>query len=170
MAGCQMSVIDIKSPRCCVHLIGIDHGELRHHSLVLVPHQVAVIHVRRQRVLVRTDLIASRTVSPAASNTVSFQPSPGSALAAPSGTIWNATPWMWQLCVVNRPQLRGLGSDHSVDPGQVHLLTVDLPTVELKRAASHHMIRCHCGTGLQPFRNPTARSQRGLARSCNRSR
>ena len=92
MAGCQVIVIDIKGPRCRAHLIGVDHGELRHHPLVLVPHQVAVIHVRRQWVPVRRKATASRTDSPAASNTVSFQPSPGSALVAPSGTIWKATP------------------------------------------------------------------------------
>ena len=56
MASRHVIMIDFEVSRRRVHLIGIDDGELRHHSHVLMPHQVAVVHVRRQRVLVRREL------------------------------------------------------------------------------------------------------------------
>jgi hypothetical protein len=41
MAGCHVIMIDIQGPRRRLHLITVDHDELRHHAHVLMTHQVA---------------------------------------------------------------------------------------------------------------------------------
>jgi hypothetical protein len=60
IVGCHLTMIDFQGPVGGVDLIRIDDGELRYPSHVLVPHQVAVVHVRRQRIPYGGNLIGAK--------------------------------------------------------------------------------------------------------------
>src|SRR5215217_7782871 len=122
-------------------------------------HQVAVVHVRGQRVLVwrEVDRQLNRLAAGQQHGILPAQLRIWRACSGGNGL--EGHPVYMEVVrlimrVAYRPQLCGAGSNNSVDARHLHLVTVDFTAVELDCAPGCHMIKRDRGTGFQPFRNP----------------
>ena len=182
VVGCQWSwlVIGLSFVRRQGGLLpGFDDHELAHHALVLVPQQVAVVHVRRRRigvVLEPHDQRDTSVVGPSADRVL-----PSRQLAAGGGapsmrSTRNCTSCTWKLC---GSWIRRCGPSRSrwcrpsttcVDAAHVHLRPLMLWPVEREAAVGDGLRgvggrqgreRCrHLGRGVQRCRRRAVRARR----------